>query len=49
MELKLEELTCSGDREYKVKGKSKEEKATLQPLAEQIVDVVVGCFNRYKE
>lgn len=49
LELKLQELTCSGDREFQVKGKSKEERALLQAAAGQILEVVVGCFNRFKE
>lgn len=49
LELKLEEITCSGDREYSVKGKKKEERSVLEGAAEQIVEAIVGCFNRYKE
>jgi hypothetical protein len=49
LELKLQEITCSGDREYTVKGKDKERRAALNAVAEQIVETIVDCFSRYKE
>jgi hypothetical protein len=45
----LEEVTCSGDREFKVKGKKKEERALLEGVGEGVVEAMVDCFNRYKE
>ena len=47
--VKLEELTCSGDQEFSVKGKKKEEREKLKPFASKIVSLVVEVFNRYKE
>jgi hypothetical protein len=32
-----------------VKGKSQEERAIVEAAAEQLIDCVVQCFNRYKE
>jgi hypothetical protein len=32
-----------------VKGKSKEDKAILESLQEEMVDLIIQVFNRYKE
>jgi hypothetical protein len=47
--LKLEEFTCSGDQEYSIKGKKKEEKEKLKPFAKKVASLIVGVFNSYKE
>jgi hypothetical protein len=41
LELKLKELTCSGDQEWGVKGKVKEEKERLRSVGGKIVGAVV--------
>ena len=42
-------MTCTGDQEFGVKGKTKEEKEKLRAVASKVVAVVVEHFGSYKE
>lgn len=46
--LKIQEVACSGDQEYTVKGKKQEEKEKLIAVGEKIIQVMVDCLNQYK-
>jgi hypothetical protein len=42
-------MTCSGDQHYRVKGKKAEEKAVVESLGKDLVELITQIFNRYKE
>ena len=46
--IKLEDISCSGDRDYRVSGKVKEEKEKLLTVSEKMIGVIVQAFNSYK-
>ena len=49
LHLKITDLTCTGDQEFSVKGKNKEEKAKLHSVAGKLIPTIVEHFNSYKE
>lgn len=44
----MEELTCTGDREYSVKAKKAEDKEKVSAIANSIVELIIREFNRFK-
>jgi hypothetical protein len=47
--VKVEEVTCSGDREWQAKGKKKEEREKLAGVGNKLLEAMVGVINRFKE
>ncbi len=48
LEVKVAEVTCSGDREWQAKGKKKEEREKLAGVGGKLVEAMVGVINRFK-
>ena len=42
-------MNCTGDREFRVIGKDKDEKVRLNKVAGEVIELVVQECNRYKE
>lgn len=49
LQLTIEDMTCSGDQEYSVKGKVVEEREKLQSVGAGVVAVLLQTFNAYKQ